>query len=143
MDRAMKWAEARVGGDIKEPAVLGAYLHLGHCFDLMDTRYTEVLSQTWGPFVESLKSEGKPVPRNLPGFAGDPDRVKRLRDCAMLNWTLRRTEESLQQSFDTVRGAFQEGNVAFPESMIFKESHIQISVRNPDCILGVFLPNIE
>ena len=45
--------------------------------------------------------------------------------------------------FQTVRGAFQEGNVAFPESMIFKESHIQISVRNPDCILGVFLPNIE
>jgi hypothetical protein len=44
--------------------------------------------------------------------------------------------------FDTVRCGFIEGDRAFPGSGIFQQSHIQIAVRNPACILGVFRPTV-
>jgi hypothetical protein len=47
---------------------------------------------------------------------------------------------TVQQKFDTVRGAFWEGDPAFPGSEIEKQSHIQIAVRNPECVLGYFKP---
>jgi hypothetical protein len=45
--------------------------------------------------------------------------------------------------YETVRGAFLEGAPAYPGAGFARESHIQIAVRNPSCILGVFRPNIE
>jgi hypothetical protein len=45
-------------------------------------------------------------------------------------------EEGLR--YDTVRCAFVEGRPAFPGSGIRSESHIQIAVRNPACVVGGF-----
>ncbi|GAA3912214.1 hypothetical protein [Chitinophaga oryziterrae] len=45
--------------------------------------------------------------------------------------------------FDSVRGAFMEGGPAFKGSGISKKSHVQIAVRNPNCIKGFFLPRRE
>jgi hypothetical protein len=42
--------------------------------------------------------------------------------------------------FQTVRGVFIEGGEAFPGSCIMEKSHIQIAVRDPACIIGVFQP---
>lgn len=42
--------------------------------------------------------------------------------------------------FDSVRGVFIEGGPAFEGSGIFEKSHIQICVRNPNCIPGFFRP---
>ena len=39
--------------------------------------------------------------------------------------------------------AFEEGKAAFTGSMIREETHIQVAVRNPRCILGVFRPMID
>ena len=64
----------------------------------------------------------------------------RKRDCAVLNWYLEALENSGGPRYDTVRGCFLEGGPAFSGSKISKEAHIQIAVRNPDCILGVFRP---
>ncbi len=44
------------------------------------------------------------------------------------------------KDFDTVRGVFTEGGPAFPGAGIQKKSHIQICIRNMDCIKGFFLP---
>ena len=38
---------------------------------------------------------------------------------------------------------FQEGKDAFEGSGIKEKSHIQICVRNTDCIKGYFLPRIK
>ena len=43
-------------------------------------------------------------------------------------------------SFDTIYGYFQEGSDAFVGAGIKEKSHIQICVRNTDCIKGYFLP---
>jgi hypothetical protein len=63
----------------------------------------------------------------------------RKRDCAIFNWYLDRVEEA-GIKFDTVRCAYLEGEPAFEGSSIHFETHIQIAVRNPACILGVFRP---
>lgn len=45
-ERAMEWArEQKKRGKIEKPAVLGAVLNLGQCFDLLDAANTEVLSR--------------------------------------------------------------------------------------------------
>ena len=49
-------------------------------------------------------------------------------------------DENAAQPFQTVRAAFEEGEPAFAGSMIRRETHIQIAVRDPRCILGVFRP---
>jgi hypothetical protein len=78
--------------------------------------------------IELPKNEGKP-----------PDHKLRKADCAVLNWYMSLTEQE-NVPYDTVRGSFQEGKPVFDGSLINGESHIQIAVRNPECILGVFRP---
>ena len=70
-----------------------------------------------------------------------PDMKLRKLDCAMLNWYLTMAEQKEDIQYDTVRGCFPEGGPVFTGSGISRESHIQIAVRNPDCILGVFRPS--
>jgi hypothetical protein len=46
-------------------------------------------------------------------------------------------------SFDTIRCGFVEGPEAFEGSGIRYQSHIQIAVRNPACVVGVFRPRMN
>lgn len=65
--RALKWAEQqKKRGKLRKPAVIGAVLHLGTCFDLLDTAYTDVLTSSYPEFCASLKAAGKSIPRNEP-----------------------------------------------------------------------------
>ena len=43
-------------------------------------------------------------------------------------------------NFDTVRGLFFEGDDLYPNAGFKAKNHIQICVRNPNCIKGYFLP---
>jgi len=139
--RALDWAKKKQAeGKIKESAVLGAYINLGHCFDLLDVRYTKVLGEAYPDFENVLKAAGKILPQNLPKFTGDEDYLSRRRDCAVINWTLDRYNEAAMSPVDTVRGVFQEGQPAFPGAFIREKSHIQIAVREPSCIVGFFRP---
>lgn len=119
---------------------MGAQINLGHCFDLLDVRYTRVLGEAFPEFESVLKATGKILPDNSPRFTGDTDFLLRLRDCALINWTLDRYNEAASSPVDTVRGVFQEGKPAFPGSFIREKSHIQIAVWEPSCIVGFFRP---
>lgn len=140
--RALEWAKDRKQqGKIKEPAVVGAVLHLGNCFDLLDTRYTEILQRAWSLFVEAKKANSERIPTNRdPKDEQSRDKLLRFRDCAVINWTISEIEKS-NVSFDAVRGVFQEDAPAFDDSGIRLKSHIQIAVRNPACIIGYFRPS--
>ncbi len=134
-DRALAFAEEQARrGHIQVPAVVGALVQLGECFDLLDTRYTIDLRDAWQLFRESLESAGRAVPQN----AGR-DLKARYADCAVINWYLDEIEREGVR-YDTVRGAFIEGEPIFEESAIHLESHIQICVRSPGCVIGVFQP---
>ena len=136
-DRALRFArDQQRRGRVTEPAVVGALVQLGNCFDLMDTRFTAELALAY----EQLHAAraGAPLPINA---GATPDHKLRRLDCWILN-TYFASRRHSGDGFDTVRCGFTEGPRAFPGSGIFQESHIQIAVRNPACILGVFRPTL-
>ncbi len=141
--RAYDWAKEEkqhVSEKIQSPAVLGAYINLGQCFDLLDTANTKLL-QTMFPEFERLALEhGQPIPENkaVPG-THEEDKVLRYLDCAVIKYSLDQLAMEGQQ-FQTVRGVFVEGRPAYPGAGIMLKSHIQIAVRNPRCIVGFFRP---
>lgn len=140
--RALEWAEEQKQlGKIKSPAVLGAVIHLGICFDLMDIRYTSALADAFSRFKEEQETSGYSIPRNKGRNITDKDMVRRTLDCSVINWFLKFLENTETGSFDSVRGLFQEDTPVFEGSKIHKKSHIQLAIRNPACILGYFRPS--
>jgi|SRR5688572_9081100 len=138
--RALEFAHIqKQRGRVTTPAVVGAVIQLGRCFDLMDTRFTAPLREAYKEFRAMVRAHGQALPKNL---GKKPDSKLRHRDCAVLNYFLQAVEVN-GVSFDTVRCAFAEGGAAFPGSHIRAQSHIQLAVRNPDCIVGVFRPMME
>ena len=142
--RALEWAqEQKKRGRLKTPAVLGAVLHLGQYFDLLDVEYTDVLAEAYPKFEQGvMRFWGEPLPKNKPTSADDDDILLRNLDCAVVNWTI---DELIKEgaTFHSVRGVFQEGKAVFPDSGIRRRSHIQIAVRGAACILGYFLPSSD
>ncbi len=136
-NRAFRWAEnQKRRGKIKHPAVVGAIIALDRCFDLLDTKFTADLGSAFEVWRSTLDEQGTQLPENT-----GPEKRLRRRDCALINWYLGELERQ-GDGYDTVRGAFPEGTPAFPGSEILRESHVQITVRNPACILGVFRPTM-
>lgn len=153
IDRAMQWAiDKKSRGNIKEPAVLGAVLQLGHCCDFLESRYIKLLSKYYKVMAEFHNSSGIALPENK-DIRNDPnkDRLLRYLDCTVIEYMHDIMNEELQHAkaahgsfevFDSVRGAFFEGGPAFEGSGIFAKTHIQICIRNPDCIKGFFKPRV-
>lgn len=136
-DRALRFAEEQVKrGKVNEPAIVGALIQLGNCFDLLDTRFTDDLAAAFVPFANYFQALELELPVNA---GGSPDHKLRRRDCAVLNWYLDNAEQA-GVFYDTVRGAFTEGGPVFEGSGIHRETHIQIAVRSPTSIVGVFRP---
>lgn len=131
--RAADWAREQHGDD---GAVIGALIQLGACYDLLDGQMAAELVDTYSRMKERWLAEGKELPKNR-----GPDKKMRELDCAVINQHMDLLK-SVNVSFDTVRGAFLEGPAAFPGTTISAQTHIQIAVRNVDCILGIFRPNL-
>ena len=141
--RAMDWATGiskRRPEIVKTPAVIGAHIHLGVCLDLLDVQFTEKLAELYPKFKEAFRIQGIAIPKNQKAHNKDRDLVRRKLDCALLNWAIPMIEKDLEVKIQTVRGVFQEGARAYPGSGIMKKSHIQVVVRDSNCILGYFLP---
>jgi hypothetical protein len=64
-DRALAFAQAQVAwGRVKAPTVVGALIQLGRCFDLMDTRYTKLVSEFFPVWKQQMDAAGAPLPKN-------------------------------------------------------------------------------
>jgi len=142
-ERALEWAEQQKQlSKIKSPAVVGAVIHLGTCFDLLDRQSTKALRLAFPRFCEEMANQKQNIPENAPAHGADTDMLLRKRDCAVLNWLLDLKEHSPGlDACDSVRGLFQEDEPVYKGSAIRLKSHIQIAIRNPACILGYFSPS--
>jgi hypothetical protein len=127
--RALQWARERYGDSA---ATVGAIIQLGRCFDLLDVEFTQKLLPAYRREKDDREAAGRPL---LVNRGSDDDLRGRYLDCEVINGCLRVFPEFL-----AVRGAFLEGEPAFPGGKIFRQSHVQIAVRDPSCILGVFRP---
>lgn len=123
---------------IKEPAVLGAVIDLGNCLDLLDSEYIQILKSSYDHLVQLLLTQDKELPKNIIGPNGEL--TMRNLDCAVIE-TLHEMNRLLEvPQYDSVRGVFLEGKELYENAGFREKNHIQIAIRNPDCIKGYFVP---
>ena len=127
----------RSKGHITKPAVIGAVIDLGKCLDLLDYQNLQLLKKAYQFVAASINSSAIPENKAL-GASGDL-LFKEL-DCTVIETVHANQEEAGQSSFDSVRGVFFEGEELYPNAGFREKDHIQICVRNPNCIKGFFLP---
>lgn len=155
-ERAMQWANGkRSRGDIEVPAVIGAVLQLRYCCDFLESRYIDLLRNYYQRMAETYLSSGNPLPVNKDVSTDlNKDKLLRYLDCAAIEYMHKNIIQQAMEDkiirgfsdfkvFDSVRGAFPEGGPAFEGSGIFAKMHVQICIRNPNCIKGFFIPREE
>ena len=77
-----------------------------------------------------------------PSETGD-DKILRYLDCAVIEYLHYFNSISDLQPYDSVKTAFLEGNPLYPGAGFREKTHVQICVRNPNCIKGFFIPRIK
>jgi hypothetical protein len=128
---AREWATR---GKIAEPYVVGAVIELGYCLDLTSSTGIAAVKSAHQDFVAYARTAGVPTPKNR----GGPDRLLRDLDCAVVNHLHAVLKKDGQPAFDSVKGVFLEGGLIYADAGFYNKTHIQICVRNVDCIKGVF-----
>lgn len=143
--RAWEWAKQRsADGDYKNPAVVGAIIDLRNCLDLLNRTDQELVKSAYDSFIEFCTKSGKRIPANTNAQkGGDKDRRARALDCDVIKHLHSVMDEDEGQTiphFETIRGMFTEGDELYPGAAFYHQSHVQIAVRNPECIKGLFFP---
>ena len=140
--RAYEWAVSQSKRKkIKNPAVIGAIIDLGNCFNLCERESVLLLQRSYQELSDLLRASNLDINREYQNKTPDSGGYMLLRplDCLVINH-VHEMIKGAEFSFDTVYGYFQEGSDAYPGAGILEKSHIQICVRNPVCIKGYFLP---
>jgi hypothetical protein len=127
---------------IKTPAVLGAVINLGHCLDLLDFENLELVKLGYEILVATNEASDSPIPVNKV-VGGNEELLVRELDCAVFETLHEVRREKKLPAFDSVRGVFWEGKRLYPNAGFREKDHIQICIRNPNCIKGYFLPRKE
>lgn len=136
--RALQYAEEcaggrqRFAGKIHVPFVLGAIIELGHCLNLVEPNSIDVVRKAHGELMTMLGSTGRILPINQ-----DSNRVL---DCAVFKYLHKANVDNLRQAYDTIRSPFHEGGELYKGANFSKRLHMEVCVRNVDCIRGYFLP---
>jgi hypothetical protein len=125
---------------IKEPAVLGVIIDLGYCLDLLDSKFLEVLKIGYDFLCESHKEYGSKLPINIANKSGGGELLVRNLDCAVIQTVHQMNSNMKTDQYDSVRGVFFEGNDLYENAGFKEKNHIQIAIRNQNCIKGFFVP---
>lgn len=111
------------------------------CLNLCEQESISLLKKSYDELSSIFKLLNLDINREFRNKVPDSGGFMLLRelDCLVIRHVHDMVEEK-GISFDTVCGYFQEGNDAYLGSGIREKSHIQVCVRNTDCIKGYFLP---
>jgi hypothetical protein len=124
----------KTGPKIKTPAVVGAIIELGYCFNLLDAEFLTLLVDAFDDYKELQAEVGLALPVN------SADQLRRPLDCAVINAMHQTRDDQKLRPFDSVRAAFAEGGELYPGSGVSAKHHIQLAVRRRSCIKGYFRP---
>ena len=119
------------GGAMTSPSVVGAVIHLGRCLDMTTSSGIALAEKAFESLERLLAAASVPLPLNR------ADMLLRYRDCAVIEHAHGLLADK-SISVDTVRGVFIEGQPIYEGAGFYEKTHIQIAVRNPTCIKGVF-----
>lgn len=112
--------------------VVGAVIELGSCLDLTTSGSMALLKVAYRSFAQIMAAIGVPMPVN------SRDAMRRNLDCAVIRQLHSTLHIAGAASVQSVKGVFTEGGPIYPGSAIPAKTHIQIAVRDPSCIKGVF-----
>lgn len=106
----------------------------------MDYKNSKVLKDAYKVLQHDYAVDETPLPVNTKGRKNSNDNLKRDLDCAVIEYVhlLRKLNGIIP--YDSVRNAFIEGKEIYPGSDFRQKTHIQICIRNTDCIKGYFAP---
>ncbi|MBK1877590.1 hypothetical protein [Pelagicoccus mobilis] len=142
-ERALQYAKDGMRGKrgssskIDKPFVLGAVIDLGHCLNLLDSAALSEVKEAHNLLAKSVEAVGGEMPRNENPPEGK-DSLRRNLDCAAFEMLHQIREANESPAYDSVRGVFWEGKELYPGTTMKERNHIQICVRNPNCIKGYF-----
>jgi hypothetical protein len=154
--RALQWAQDKEKrGTLTTPSVVGVIYLLDYCLDFTDSEFIGLLEPYYNSMKKDLRIAGKELPKNkdIP-MDKYHDLIKRELDCAVIEYMHQKIEEEIKSDvankgfsdyrhFDSVRGLFTEGGPAFEGAGIQAKNHIQVCIRNLNCIKGFFIPRKE
>ena len=106
---------------------------------MLDYQNLIFLDESYKLLLTSYSALGLEPPVNKP-IGGNKDLILRELDCAVIEILHQFREQLRMKSFDSVRGVFWEGKELYPNAGFREKDHIQICIRNPNCIKGYFLP---
>lgn len=144
--RALEFAQQGITtkvtkGKIKKPFVIGAAIDLGLCLNLLSRECLEEVAEAHEVLASAYKASGQDVPENK-----GQDRALRFLDRAVLEMVhrlramLASSDQVKYQAYDSVRGAFLEGEEPYPGAGFKMKNHIQLAIRDQRCIKGYFRP---
>jgi hypothetical protein len=137
--KLLKKYPKRTKSDIRDPSVIEAVIDLGHCIDLLDAYNLQLLKLGYEILVETRQKFGLELPENK-SISGGDDLLLRNLDCAVIETIHNFNEDKGKTPFDSVRSVFTEGKELFPNAGFKEKNHIQLCIRNPNCIKGYFIP---
>lgn len=142
-ERALEFATYPPGKrKIKNPAVLGAVLNLGNCLDLIDKKHINNVQESYKTLQDTTVTENTKLPKNS-NSKNSKDYLLRELDCSVIE-NVHKTLKALNAPpFDSTRGVFIEGSPIYQNAGFHEKTHIQICIRNPNCIKGFFIPREE
>ena len=118
--------------NIRKPFVVGAVVDLALCLDLTTKVSIDWVRDAHESLVATFSKRGLDLPTN------SPDLLKRNLDCAVIRRLHEILESTNSPAIDTVKGIFIEGSEIYPTSGFHEKTHVQIAVRNLECIKAVF-----
>jgi hypothetical protein len=131
--QAWAWAEQRRRAQNwgEEVAVLASMIRLGNCFDLLDPDNLDVLTGFRREYARLEREAGRTPKENH-------NKSKYL-DCAVFQFAYAAFEVG-GDPVDTCRAVFVPSDERlWTRSGVHRHAHIQLCVRNADCILGTWL----
>jgi hypothetical protein len=126
------WWWARDYKRYARPAVVGALIQLGNCFDLLDPQNVILARLLHDEFKHRLAQQGVPIPANV--------RHRRNLDCGVFNY-IYQTSDKVAEPIESARGVYiptPTAKRAWPGSWISEEAHVQVCVRTAKAIRSVW-----
>lgn len=155
-ERAFQWAKDNP--KIEIPSVIGVFIKLGNCIDLLDSKHLREIKLTYNILEEECLSLGTPLPTN--SIQKNDILLVRELDCKVISRHIQFNNESIAdelglenitgnnkrkiqhhpQFIDSVRGMFPEGKELYKGAGFRDKNHIQLCIINPNSIIGYFNP---
>jgi hypothetical protein len=144
-DRALSYSKLikehpeRCNYRIEEPDVIGAVIDLKRCLNLFEEKALGYLKKAYTILEMTSREANMSLPENVK-IEKEGDVLIRRLDCAVFETLHRHNKENKIPAYDSIRSPFWEGKELYPNSGFKEKNHIQICIRNPNCIKGYFNP---